>query len=53
MMLPVEHETVPVLEKLALQLLDSSVKSDDEQLNRFAEKFHAGIETSQAAEKTD
>ncbi|HEB58527.1 MAG TPA: VWA domain-containing protein [Gammaproteobacteria bacterium] len=44
---PVEHETVPVLEKLALQLLDSSVKGDDEQLNRFAEKFHAQIEANQ------
>ena len=44
---PVEHETVPVLEKLALQLLDSSVKGDDEQLNRFAEKFHARIEANQ------
>ena len=44
---PVEHETVPVLEKLALQLLDSNVKSDDVQLNQFAEKFHAGIEASQ------
>ncbi|GMQ87246.1 MAG: hypothetical protein BMS9Abin08_0445 [Gammaproteobacteria bacterium] len=44
---PVEHETVPVLEKLALQLLDSSVKSDDEQINRFVEKFHARIEASQ------
>ncbi len=44
---PVEHETVPVLEKLALQLLDSSVKGDDEQLNRFVEKFHAEIEANQ------
>jgi len=44
---PVEHETVPVLEKLALQLLDSSVKGDDEQLNRFVEKFHDQIEASQ------
>ncbi|MEN8129720.1 MAG: VWA domain-containing protein [Pseudomonadota bacterium] len=44
---PVEHETIPVLERLALQLLDSSVKSDDAQLNRFAEKFHAGIAANQ------
>ena len=43
----VEHETVPVLEKLALQLLDSSVKSDDEQINSFVEKFHAEIEDRQ------
>lgn len=37
---PVEHETVPILEKLALQLLDSDIKGDDEQLNSFVEKFH-------------
>ena len=37
---PVEHETVPILEKLALQLLDSDIKGDDEQLNAFVEKFH-------------
>ncbi len=37
---PVEHETVPILEKLALQLLDSDIKGDDEQLNTFVEKFH-------------
>ncbi len=42
-----EHETIPALEKLALQLLDSNVKGDDEQLNLFAEKFHAEIEASQ------
>lgn len=44
---PVEHETVPVLEKLALQLLDSSVKGVDEQLNLLVEKFHARIEANQ------
>ncbi|VAW83013.1 Rubisco activation protein CbbO [hydrothermal vent metagenome] len=44
---PVEHETIPVLEKLGLQLLDSNVKGDDEQLNRFVEKFHSGIEANQ------
>ncbi|MFQ5644084.1 MAG: nitric oxide reductase activation protein NorD [Thiogranum sp.] len=44
---PVEHETVPVLERLALQLLDSSVRGDDEQINRFVEKFHAQIESNQ------
>ena len=37
---PIEHETVPILEKLALQLLDSDIKGDDEQLNAFVEKFH-------------
>ncbi|HEC20215.1 MAG TPA: VWA domain-containing protein, partial [Gammaproteobacteria bacterium] len=30
---PVEHETIPILEHLALQLLDPTVTSDDEQLN--------------------
>ena len=44
---PVEHETVPVLEKLALQLLDGRFTSDDEALNAFAEKFHADIEANQ------
>ncbi|HHH44055.1 MAG TPA: VWA domain-containing protein [Gammaproteobacteria bacterium] len=44
---PVEHETVPVLEKLALQLLDSSVRGDDEPLNRFVAKFHDEIEANQ------
>ena len=42
-----EHETVPVLEKLALQLLDEQVKSDDEQINAFVEKFHREIENNQ------
>ena len=40
---PVEHETVPILEKLALQLLDSDIKGDDEQLNAFVEKFHKEV----------
>jgi len=44
---PVEHETMPVLEKLALQLLDSSIKSDDQALNIFVEKFHNEIEANQ------
>lgn len=44
---PVEHDTVPVLEKLALQLLDETVKGDDEQLNAFVEKFHSDIEANQ------
>ena len=44
---PVEHEAVPILEKLALQLLDSNYKSDDEQLNQFAEKFHNEIDANQ------
>jgi nitric oxide reductase NorD protein len=44
---PVEHETVPLLEMLALQLLDSQVKGEDAQLNAFAEKFHANIADEQ------
>ncbi len=40
----VEHPTIPVLEHLALMLLDSGVRSDDEELNAFAGRFHAGIE---------
>ncbi len=43
----VEHETLPVLEKLALQLLDSCVTGDDEQINNFAKKFHAEIAANQ------
>ncbi len=44
---PIEHETVAVLEHMALMLLDSNVTSDDEQLNQFAQKFHAEIEEKQ------
>ncbi len=39
----VEHDTVVVLENLALQLLDSDIKGNDEQLNNFVEKFHHDI----------
>ena len=44
---PVEHESMPVLEKLALQLLDGSFRGDDEALNAFVEKFHNEIEANQ------
>ena len=44
---PIEHETVAILEHMALMLLDSSVISDDEQLNTFAKKFHDEIEANQ------
>ncbi|MCO6411923.1 MAG: VWA domain-containing protein [Thiogranum sp.] len=40
----VEHRSIEVLEQVALMLLDDSVKSDDDELNGFAERFHAGIE---------
>ncbi len=43
----VEHPTMPVLEKLALMLLDSTVRCDQEELNRFAQKFHDEIAQNQ------
>ncbi|MDT8403094.1 nitric oxide reductase activation protein NorD [Sulfuriflexus sp.] len=43
----VEHPTMRVLEHVALMLLDSSVKSDDQELNRFCEDFHARIDEEQ------
>ena len=44
---PVEHETIPVLEKIALQLLDAKVKSGDQAIDAFVEKFHREIEANQ------
>lgn len=44
---PVEHDTVKILEKFALQLLDENVKGNDKELNDFASKFHNKIEESQ------
>ncbi|RUM78204.1 MAG: VWA domain-containing protein [Candidatus Thioglobus sp.] len=44
---PAEHKTMGILEGFALQLLDSEVKGSDEQLNKFAEKFHSKIEEKQ------
>jgi len=43
---PVEHETMPILEKFSLQLLDANTTSDDEVLNKFAQKFHSEIEAN-------
>ncbi|MBN4080210.1 nitric oxide reductase activation protein NorD [Beggiatoa alba] len=43
----VEHKTMLVLEHLALMLLDSSVTSDDAELNAFVETFHSQIEQRQ------
>ncbi|MGB7933348.1 MAG: VWA domain-containing protein [Gammaproteobacteria bacterium] len=40
----IEHPTVAILEHLALMLLDEGVRSDDEELNAFAARFHAQIE---------
>ncbi|MCW8949288.1 MAG: VWA domain-containing protein, partial [Sedimenticola sp.] len=39
----VEHPTVAILEDVALMLLDSSVTTDDEELNAFASHFHEQI----------
>jgi nitric oxide reductase NorD protein len=44
---PSEHKTMDILESFALQLLDPEVKGSDEQLNKFAEKFHNEIEANQ------
>jgi len=42
-----EHPTMPVLEKLALMLLDNTETSNDEELNALVQKFHDGIEANQ------
>jgi hypothetical protein len=42
-----EHETMLVLEHLALMLMDTSETSDDEKLNAFAAQFQAEIEENQ------
>ena len=44
---PVEHETMLVLEHVALMLLDESVQSDDEAITHFVAKFHAEISDKQ------
>jgi hypothetical protein len=42
-----EHPTMTVLEHFALMLMDDTVSSDDEELNKFAQRFHAEIEENQ------
>ena len=42
-----EHPTMPVLEHFSKMLLDSSVTSDDEELNSLAKKFHSEIDKNQ------
>ena len=42
-----EHPTMSILEHVALMLMDSSVTSDDEELNTFCEQFHNRIEEEQ------
>ncbi|MEA3244419.1 MAG: VWA domain-containing protein [Pseudomonadota bacterium] len=42
-----EHPTIPILEHFALMLLDASERSDDDELNALAERFHDDIEQQQ------
>jgi hypothetical protein len=44
---PAEHKTMSILEGFALQLLDEDARGSDEQLNKFATKFHQKIEANQ------
>ncbi len=41
-----QHPTVTLLERLALMLLDSRVKTEDEGINELAEQFHTNIEAN-------
>ncbi len=43
----VEHPTMIVLERVALMLLDPSVKTDDHEISTFCEQFHDKIEAEQ------
>jgi hypothetical protein len=43
----IEHPTMLVLERLALMLLDSTVKTDDAELSRFCAQFHDKIDAEQ------
>jgi hypothetical protein len=43
----VEHPAMLVLERVALMLLDSSVKTDDAELSKFCKQFHDRIEAEQ------
>lgn len=44
---PIEHHTMPILEHMALMLLDDSIRSEDAELNAFAASFHQQIEQKQ------
>jgi len=44
---PAEHESMPVLEHIALMLLDSSATSEDAEINSFVASFHKQIEARQ------
>ncbi len=43
----VEHPTMLLLEHFTIMLIDSTVTSDDTELNSIAQKFHAEIEENQ------
>ncbi len=43
-----QHPTVKLLERLALMLLDSRVRTDDEGLNALADEFHTNIEANKS-----
>jgi hypothetical protein len=43
----VEHETMVVLEHIALMLMDADVTSDDDEINAFCARFHAEIADNQ------
>ena len=43
----IEHDAMPVIERFALMLMDSEVRSDDDELNAFATTFHEQIEENQ------
>ncbi|MBL7003097.1 MAG: nitric oxide reductase activation protein NorD [Gammaproteobacteria bacterium] len=43
----VEHQTMPLLQELALALLDPTVNLDDADLDAIVKKFHAEIEEKQ------
>lgn len=42
-----EHETMPVLQQLALMLMDANVTTNDEQLKLITRRFHRDIEENQ------
>ncbi len=42
-----EHSTMPILERFAVMLLDSTVSSEDAELNVIAQNFHKGIAENQ------
>lgn len=43
----IEHQSMLVLEHIALMLLDNTISVDDIEINQFVEKFHSQIEDRQ------